>query len=693
MMFSKLLLLAAWPSVLGLAAMVPASLPSPKSVNPLHVWAGHVDPAHLDTWLNDRLNAQQQAIQQLLAVKGTRTVANTLAPYDRANAELTIASSELYLMYAVSPDKSVRDHANALMQKVSEASTALSLNQDVYRALVAIDAAKADPATQYYLKRTLLEYRLAGVDKDAATRKRVQQLSDQITKISLTFGSNVQESVNTVTVANKAELAGLPADYIADHKPAADGTIKLTTNFPDMMPVMTYAKSAKLRHEMFLAYTTRAYPANKQVLLDLLKTRQELATTLGFKHWADLATADQMIGSAANVRSFLAQLDTASKAPADREYKMILDFARQQQPGLTNISDDSVGYWNEQYRAHAFQFDSQSVRPYFPYAQVQQGILNTAAKLFHVEFRPDPNASVWDTSVTAWDVYDRSTESKQDGKMIGRFYLDMHPRDGKDKWFSAYPLVPGIRGKQIPEAALICNFPGGKPGDVGLMQYSDVVTFFHEFGHLMHAILGGQQHWAGVSGITTEGDFVEAPSQMLEEFFRSPKLLQSFAKNYKTGEPIPTELVERMDRASAFGRGNWVRTQLFYTRYALDLHDMDPASIDLDALMKSDFAAALPYTWVDGDRFYAAFTHLTGYSSNYYTYLYDKVIALDFYSQFNPNDLIAGPTALRYRRTVLEPGGSEPGKELVSNFLGRPQNLKAFEKWMNEEFAQPDNAK
>jgi thimet oligopeptidase len=443
---------------------------------------------------------------------------------------------------------------------------------------------------------------------------------------------------------------------------------------------------------MFLAYSTRAYPANTPVLHDLLAARQELATTLGFKHWADLATADQMIGSAAGVRSFLAQLDAASKAPAEREYKMVLDFARQQQPGLSNIDADSSGYWYEQYRSKVFNFDSQSVRPYFPYAQVQQGILDTAAKLFHVEFRPDPTAAVWDPSVTAWNVYDRSKSGKRNGQLIGRFYLDMHPREGKDKWFSAYPLVPGIRGKQIPEAALICNFPGGKPGEEGLMQYSDVVTFFHEFGHLMHAILGGQQQWAGVSGITTEGDFVEAPSQMLEEFFRNPKLLQSFAKNYKTGEPIPTGLVERMDRASAFGRGNWVRAQLFYTRYAFNLHDMPPPDIHLETLLKSDYTAALPYTWIDGNRMYDSFTHLVGYSSNYYTYLYDKVIALDFYSQFDPNNLVEGPTALRYRETVLEPGGSEPGSELVKNFLGRPQNLKAFEEWMNQEFMRSASA-
>jgi thimet oligopeptidase len=668
-------------------------------MDPLHAWAGPVDPAHLEAWVTRHLDAQQQAIQQLTTVQGTRTIANTLAPYDRALAELSVAGSETGLMYSVSSEKSVRDHAEALVQKVSEASVALSLNQQVYRALAALDASQADPATGYYLSRTLLQYRLAGVDKDEATRKRVQHLQEQITQLSLVFGRNVQEHVNAVPVQNAEELAGLPADFIANHKPGPDGVIQLTTDYPDYMPVMTFAKSEDLRHRMFLAYNTRAFPANKQVLLDLLATRQELATTLGFQTWADLATADQMIGSAANVQSFLAELDAASKPAAAREYSMVLDFARQQQPGLTAISADSATYWYEQYRSHAFDFDSQSVRPYFPYDRVQQGVLDTAANLFHVEFRPAPNAAVWDPSVTAWDVYDRkadhSPDSKQNGQLIGRFYLDMHPRDGKNKWFSAYPLVPGMHGQQIPEAALICNFPGGTVGaasqsqDPGLMQYSDVVTFFHEFGHLMHAILGGQQQWAGVSGISTEGDFVEAPSQMLEEFFRNPALLQSFAKHYQTGEPIPAERIERMNRASAFGRGNWVRGQLFYTRFSLDLHDRPPATIDLDTLMHTGYTAALPYTWVDGNRLYASFTHLTGYSSNYYTYLFDKVIALDFFRQFDQQNLVEGPMALRYRETILEPGGSEPGADLVKNFLGRPQNLTAFEDWMGEEFNSP----
>jgi thimet oligopeptidase len=269
---------------------------------------------------------------------------------------------------------------------------------------------------------------------------------------------------------------------------------------------------------------------------------------------------------------------------------------------------------------------------------------------------------------------------------VGRFYLDMHPREGKDKWFSAAPVVTGVRNRYMPEAGLICNFPGGEPGDPGLMQYSDVVTYFHEFGHLMHAILGGQTEWAGISGFATEGDFIEVPSQMLEEFFRDEKLLQSFAKHYEAGEVLPAEMIRKMKLAGSFGRADWVRAQLYYTTLSLDLHDQDPAGIDLDEITQRLYESLQPWTWLEGNRMYASFGHLTGYSSNYYTYAFDKVIALDFFNQFDTADLLGCDAGARYRKAVLEQGGSQPGREMVRAFLGRDEEFAAFSKWLNEEF-------
>jgi thimet oligopeptidase len=637
-----------------------------------------VTPQDLTAWVDERLHRHQEAVRR--AVDSTpRTLDTTLRAYDDAIAELGLSGSQTGLMHSVCPDKAVRDAAEGLLQRISQAGVELSLNRDVYQALAAIDASAADAATKHYLDRTLLQYRLAGVDRDDATRARIQELQDKATLLGIAFARNVQEGGNTVTLDSADELDGLPPDYLAAHQPGEDGKVVLTTDFPDYLPVMTFARSNDLRRRMLLAYNTRAYPANHQVLLDLLAIRQEMATILGFAHWADLATADQMMESALNMQAFLDELDATSRAGAEKEYAMILAFAQEKQPGLPQIDAASRAYWLEQYRRSAFDFDSQSVRPYFPYARVEAGVLATAEKLFQVRFRRIENPEVWSGAVSAWEVWDAA-------EMAGRFYLDMHPREGKDKWFSAHPLVPGIAGRQLPEAALICNFPQPKDGNPALLQYSDVVTFFHEFGHLMHALLGGHQRWAGISGIATEGDFVEVPSQMLEEFFRDPQLLATFAHHYETGEPIPAELVQRMNRAGAFGRADWVRTQLLYTTYSLETHRLNPAELDPDALFRALYARFLPYSWVEGNRMYASFTHLTGYSSNYYTYLYDKVIALDFFSQFPHHALLESPVAMKYRRTVLEPGGSLPGREIVERFLGRSQSSDAFTRWISEEF-------
>jgi thimet oligopeptidase len=649
----------------------------------LHAWeaGGAASAEALSAWVRARLAAHEAALAALLAVEGPRSTENTLRLYDAAIEQLSLAGAQSGVLNSVAADKAVRDQAQLEAQRVAMVGSALSLNRAVYEALAAIDLDRASSpisaATRHFVNRTLLSYRLAGVDKDQPTRDRLQSLHEKATRLSLEFNRNIQEGAKTIT-ATKAELNGLPPDYIGRHLPDADGQITLSTDQPDMQPVMTFAADGGLRQRMFLAYNTRAYPANQKILLDLLATRQEIATILGFRSWADLATADQMMGSAANVRTFLTKLDNASREGAVREHELILDFARQRQPGLLTIDVTSRGYWYEQFRRSAFDFDSQSVRPYFPYAQVEAGVLETAAKLFKIEFRAS-SAPGWDPSVSVYEVFDG-------GRHVGRFYLDMHPREGKDKWFSAAPVVTGVSGRYMPEAALICNFPGAEPGDPGLLQYNDVVTFFHEFGHLMHAILGGQTEWAGISGFATEGDFIEVPSQMLEEFFRDEKLLQAFAKHYQTGEVLPAEIIRKMKLAGAFGRADWVRQQLYYTTLSLDLHDQDPARVDLDEMTRRLYQSLLPWTWLVGNRMYASFGHLTGYSSNYYTYAFDKVIALDFFAQFDAADPLGCDAGARYRKVVLEQGGSKPGREMVRDFLGRDEEFSAFSKWLNEEF-------
>lgn len=642
------------------------------------LWASKPDVAAFEKIENDRLAAGREAIDALIAVKGPRTVENTLVPYDQAVRQNNSAGYFAGLMEQIHPDATFRDHATAMLTKASAAQTAIALNHDVYNALAALDLSKADAATRYYVQRQLLEFRLAGVDKDDATRARLKQLNDQATEEQSMFDRNISDGKKTIE-ADPSELAGLPQDYIDRHKPGPDGKIVITTDYPDVFPVSSFAKSDALRRRLSIAFNTRAYPKNQEVLTSLMKTRYEIATLLGFSNWADYNAADKMAVKGQTVADFIRQVDDASRPLANREFDMLLAEKKKTDPAATEIWDYERSYLSELVRRSSYDFDSQSVRPYFPFMQVKQGILDAAADLFHVSFQQEPNVPAWDPSVETWIVIDS-------GKAIGRFYLDMHPRPGKYSHAEMVPVLDGIRGKQLPEAILVCNFPAPTASDPGLMDYGDVETFFHEFGHLMHHILGGQQQWAGISGISMESDFVEAPSQMLEEWIRSPQVLAKFARHYKTGEPIPAELVARANRAAAFGRGFWVARQNSFSAISYDIYKTKPENVDLD---KVTFDANRKYTQfkpLPETHMWASFGHLGGYSSAYYTYLWDKVIAEDFFLQFDHKNLLAGDAPMRYRHVVLEPGGSMSANDLVKKFLGRPQNMVALQHWMAEEF-------
>ncbi len=372
----------------------------------LHAWeaGGAASAEALAAWVGARLEAHEASLAALLAVEGERTPENSLRLYDEALEQLSLAGAQAGILNSVAADKAVRDQAQIEAQRVAMAGSALSLNRAVYEALAAIKLSGASPATKHFVERTLLSYRLAGVDKDQATRDHLQKLHEKASGLSLEFSRNIQEGAKTIE-ASAAELEGLPADYLARHPADAEGRVTLTTDPPDMQPVMTFAANRALRERMFLAYNTRAYPVNQQILLDLLATRQEIATVLGFRSWADLATADQMMGSAANVRTFLAKLNQASLEGARREHELVLDFARKRQPDLTEIDITSRAWWYEQFRRSAFDFDSNSVRPYFPYAQVEAGVLQTAERLFKIEFRPSA-APGWHPAVSVFEVFD-----------------------------------------------------------------------------------------------------------------------------------------------------------------------------------------------------------------------------------------------------------------------------------------------
>jgi len=613
----------------------------------------------------------------LAAVKGPRTLENTLQPYDDAVFELDGAASTSSLLENVHPDDAFRAAAEKASQAASAAGTALSLDRRVYDALTALKVPASDPETKYYLEKTLRDFRLSGVDKDEKTRARITALRDELVQIGQEFSRNIRGDRRYVLVRNAAELAGLPADYVERHKPNEHGVIALTTDYPDSMPILSYAQSDSLRRAMYMEYNNRGGPKNLEVLDRMIARRHELANLLGFPTWAEYITADKMTGSAKTASDFIDHIVEASGARAAREYEVLLAEKRKEQPEASVIQPWESTFWSERVRKAKYDFDNQAVRPYFPFPKVKQGVLDVASRLFGVTFRRVEGAAVWHPSVEAWEMLEA-------GKVVGRFYFDLFPRPNKFNHAAQFDIRAGVAGRHLPEAALVCNFPGGEPGDPGLMEYGDVRTFFHEFGHLLHNLFAGRHRWTGVAGIRTEHDFVEAPSQMLEEWTLDPKVLATFARHHQTGEPIPAELVLQMKRAGEFGKGLSVRRQMALARTSLSYYDRPPAEVNTDALYRQISEKYLSYPFVEGTHFQCAFGHLDGYSAVYYTYMWSLVIAKDMLAQFDRQDLLDSKHARRYRETVLEAGGSAPAAVFLERFLGRPFNSKAYEVWLNE---------
>jgi len=596
-----------------------------------------------------------------------------LALLDKLNkmdmvSELQLNRAGLYS--SVHPNKEVRSAAEACEQHFVEVNTDIGLSRAIFDKLNKVDVTKLNVEDKRYVEHMLRDYHHSGVDKDQATRDQIKKLSEEINLIGQQFDKNYREGGKKIEVTSVKELKGLPQDFIDRHKPNADGKIILTTDSPDYMPVMQYAQSDALRERAYRTYRNMAYPENKAVLENLMAKRFELAQLLGYSDYATYITEDKMIKTPQNAQEFIDKVSTLATPRAEQEYQVLLKRLQKINPKAIKVNDWQKMYLQELIKKEKYQVDAQKIRQYFPFAKVQQGIFDLTQTMFGVTIRPW-QTQAWHPSVKAFEILDGN-------QVIGRFYLDMHPRDGKYKHAAQFGIQSGIKGVQLPVAALVCNFPGGEnPNE--LLEHNDVETFLHEFGHLLHTMFSGNHDRLAFSGTKTEWDFVEAPSQMLEEWVWDADTLASFARNEK-GEVIPKELVAKMRAGRDFGRGLWTKHQLFYAATSLNLYNKNPSAIDLDKTMAQIQATYSPFGYVDGTHFYASFGHLNGYSAIYYTYMWSLVIASDMFSEFEKQGLRNPEVAQRYRKAVLAPGGSKDAADLVNDFLGRPFSFDAFAK-------------
>jgi len=626
---------------------LPLTMTTPEAVN-----------ARCDTTLALAAKAETA----LEARTGKATIDGDFAAFDTLSLILSDGGSEMYLISETSPLKPVRDAAQACIPKLSDLGTRVSLSRPIYDRLAAIPTKGLDEKTGFTLNKMLTNYKLSGVDKDEATRAKVTQLQKEITETGLKFAENIRDDKGDIPLKPE-DLKGLPQDYIDAHKPGADGLVHLTFAYPDIFPILDYADIRETRRKVSSAFNNRGWPANEAVLKTLLEKRYELAQVLGYPDYATLVTSDKMIGNPQRAAQFLDDVNAAAKPGADADYAELLAFAKTVDPSITDLQRWDRSYFENRLRKAKYDVDSAEVRQYFTLDKARMGIFKLVGDLFNADIRPW-NTPVWDPSVTAWELYDNN-------KLVGRFYLDMSPRDGKYNHAAQFPIRTGIEGRQIPVGALICNFPASGP-----MDHEDVTTFLHEFGHLLHAMYSGHTEYGTQSMGNLQWDFIEAPSQLLEEWTWNYDTLKGFASNDK-GEAIPETLVQKMNAGRHFGEpGQW-KTQLAYSAISLNFYNRKP-DFDLATQFDAQLSRYALYPPVAGTHAYASFGHLDGYSAIYYTYVWSKAIALDLFTRFEADGIRNKDTALRYRKLVLEPGGSEDANALIQDFLGRPLSLDAF---------------
>ena len=645
----------------------------------LYAAAGHSSDAATDGW-DFTLGAQQLAAVCDTTLANARvaftaiendttpaTLGSVFGAYDAMNIDLQ-AIQHVWYLKSVHPDPLVQAAAEVCVNDYTGFAASFDLSPAFYQRVAAIDLNGASTAERLMVEKSLRDFRQAGVDRDQATRDRVRALIGEITELGTLYDKNIREDRRYVE-ATAEQLSGLPQDFLASHPADSTGIIRISTDYPDYFPVMKYSADDDLRRRLYIASKNIATPSNSDALTALIKKRSELAAQLSYNSYAALAMDGLMIGSPASAQAFLAEVNTAVKSPASKDMDILLARLRQIDPQAQRVQPWQASYLSNLVQQEDYALDAREVREYFHFDQVQAGIFQWTEDLFGVQIVPW-HTGTWHEDVTAWEI-------REQGQAIGRFYLDMHPRENKYKHAAHWTLRTGLKDRQLPLSGMATNFPRG------LMEHIQVETFLHEFGHLLHNMFSGTQDWLSISGMSMERDFVEAPSQMLEEWVWDYDTLRGFALN-ADGQVIPRELVEKMNRARHFGEAAGTAGQIFYANLSLNYYHRDPDSFTLLPLLMELQAQYSPFPYVEGTYFYNNFGHLNGYSSNYYIYQWSRAISTDLFSVFQDQGLNSTAAARAYREKILAPAGSKPARELVADFLGRPFSTEAYRDYLNQ---------
>lgn len=620
----------------------------------------------------------EKDLAALIAIpQADRTFENTIMGYERAFDNYGNALGMSGFLSYVSTDKKFRDAANDLQMQISQYMVDVATRRDVYKAIREYTDTnpRLDPVQAKLVKEMLIGFKNSGMDLNDADLEKFKALNKEKAEYIIKFDKNIQEYKDPLAVT-KEQLQGLGEDYIKKLSKTDDGKYLVTLDYPDYVPFMQNADDEQARKELEFKFNRRGGQENVELLEKTLTLRREIARLLGYKNHAELRLEDRMAKNPKTVMAFLKDLQKKLKPLGKKEDKEMIAYKNSKtgKNSRTLYSWES-GYWSNKFRKENLELDSEKIKEYFPSQVVIDGMLDLFGGVFGITFEP-VDIPVWHPDVKAFKIKDKAS-----GELVAYFYMDLYPREGKYKHAACFGLVEGEEKQdgtyQNPFVAIVANLNKPSGDTPSLLKHSEVETLFHEFGHVLHNALT-KAKYSAFSGTSVSWDFVEAPSQMLERWAWDPQVLKKISKHYKTGEALPDDLIKRMIAAKNFGAGGMYLRQDFFAQYDMTLHTADttPDTTKLYFELTKKIRG-LPLT--KGTIPQASFGHIMGgYDAGYYGYLWSEVIAEDFFGEFKKNGIFNPETGLKFRREILEKGGTLDEEKMVENFLGRPADNKPF---------------
>lgn len=604
---------------------------------------------------------------------GQRTFLNTVVAIESSDDDLSDLSSQIGILKDASPSAAIRKAAAEASERLSKAMVEIELDPEMYRVVMeyATKKERLTGADKLLFEDMRKGYERMGFTLPEAKQTRLKVNLKRLGELAIAFEKNVNEYQDHIVVSRK-ELDGLPETYIANLKKVRGG-YKVSLAYPESLPFLAGAHDEKKRKELSEKKTRKGGPENVKIIKEMFRLRAHNAKLLGYPTYADYVVELRMAKSASNVRRFLDDLvrKTEKAAAKDREMLRAFKAARTGNPRDEVLPHD-VSYLFKQFRKEKFAIDGDFVKEHFPFEHVKQATLEAYQALFGVRFKRRA-VLLWHPDVQLYDIHD-----PKEG-YLASFALDLYPREGKYGHAAVFDIVYGREEDGIyipPLCAMLTNFPKPSKANPSLMSHAEVETFFHEFGHVMHFTLTKAKYRAQ-SGTHTAWDFVEAPSQMLENWVWDERMLKKLSKHYKTGRPLPTSLIRKMLEARLLGEAWGTRAQLVLALMDQMLHtgqSSDP--VGLYAKLEREL---LGLDVPKGQLYIAGFGHLAhGYEAGYYGYLWSKVYAEDMFTRFAKDGILNPKIGRAYRKWILEKGSSMEEMDLVKGFLGRVPNNKAF---------------